>query len=999
MRPHFLALLFLLFASIALSQDDVSTLSAPISGWTLQWPLATDDRSLLGNDYAHYDYVVDDHHHTGVDIAANTGTSVRAAASGFLYLIQGNDTSATCGGGPGTGCQDHGYGTTIILRHVVNGATYYTQYSHLNAVNSNILSACGPVTTAPHRRSCAAAFVAAGDPIATSGGTCYGLSNCTGAHLHFEVKNFGTLGTSGNDAGKFGYTSFHPDNNGYNDPVVNLHNVTAITPVTVTTISSGINLRVGPGGSGSTSYRVFNSLGNAQQYRAIATAPGTSTPSCSDGWYQLQRLDGAYFPDVNRGGSIPDGWACRSLFTGGGGGTPALSLSVTPVDPQTRDWNQAASFSITVRDQNGSPVSGAQVNVNDGLQSFSTTAGNTDSNGFASYASVVPQGKPNGSYTITFTAIKAGYDNSAAVSRTVTVSHATPSLSIAVSPNGPTTADWGSSVNYSITVTDGVNPVSGATVFISDSLLAFSTSAGPTNGNGSASYTTTVPQNKANGDYSITFRAAKSGYNDSSTITRIVSVNHSPTAIANVQVTLDGQSYGGAFQYSLTGPTPHSGTIVPAQHIVQPGTYNASMGNGPSNTTLTSITPSSTQNVGSGGSITFTFNLVRQRGTVEVQATLDSQPWSGALQFYLEGGTTANGTDVPMTYVQAYAGQYTIQHRGGGPANASLTSITPSSLQHLAGNSTIRFMFNFSSIPPPPTTPRRDFNLDARSDVFWRNLGTTENRVWFMNGTAVSEAASTTVPGGWEARASGDFDNDGRGDLFWWNPGTGETSVWLMNGASYAATARTFTVPGGWEPSGSGDFDANGTDDLFWHNAATGETSIWFMSGLVVANAIRSNPGAAGQSPFTFGDFNADGRDDIFWYGANTGQTAVWLMNGAGTPSVFASITVPIAWRPAGAGDFDRDGRADVFWHNASTGQTSVWFMNGGGPSSTVVAPTVPPPWSPASFGDFDADGDSDILWHQGATGETSIWLMSGASYSTAVRSLTLHPNWKPAAP
>jgi murein DD-endopeptidase MepM/ murein hydrolase activator NlpD len=222
---------------------ELATDSTPVAGWSLAWPVAPDDRGLLGNDYGQHNYVVEQKHHTGIDIGVGKGTPVLAAATGYLHLIQGNDT--TCKSG--SGCQDHGYGTTIILRHEVAGATYYTQYSHLSSVTAEMLEKCGAVDTAPFRRQCRAALVESGTVIASSGSTCKGKENCE-PHLHFEVKTFGTLGTQGNDQGEWGYTTAHPDTIGYRDPVVNLHSVTPISP-TVVTAAAGTQLRVGPGGA------------------------------------------------------------------------------------------------------------------------------------------------------------------------------------------------------------------------------------------------------------------------------------------------------------------------------------------------------------------------------------------------------------------------------------------------------------------------------------------------------------------------------------------------------------------------------------------------------------------------------------------------------------------------------------------------------------------------------------------------------------------------------
>ncbi|MGH7687794.1 MAG: M23 family metallopeptidase [Candidatus Dormibacteria bacterium] len=91
------------------------------------------------------------HWHSGIDLAAATGTTVVAAAAGHAHVI----VSAT------------GFGLHVVIDH---GAGLQTLYGHLSAV-----------TTADRDE------VAAGQPIGAVGST----GNSTGPHLHFEVDRNG----------------------------------------------------------------------------------------------------------------------------------------------------------------------------------------------------------------------------------------------------------------------------------------------------------------------------------------------------------------------------------------------------------------------------------------------------------------------------------------------------------------------------------------------------------------------------------------------------------------------------------------------------------------------------------------------------------------------------------------------------------------------------------------------------------------------------------------
>lgn len=83
----------------------------------------------------------------------------------------------------------------------------------------------------------------------------------------------------------------------------------------------------------------------------------------------------------------------------------------------------------------------------------------------------------------------------------------------------------------------------------------------------------------------------------------------------DVKATLDGATWTGAVQYTLNEPTaasPISGTSVPASHSgVSPGSWTcAYISGGPIGASFVNFTPSATQTVSAGGTITFTLNFV-----------------------------------------------------------------------------------------------------------------------------------------------------------------------------------------------------------------------------------------------------------------------------------------------------------------------------------------------------------------------------------------------------
>jgi len=88
-------------------------------------------------------------------------------------------------------------------------------------------------------------------------------------------------------------------------------------------------------------------------------------------------------------------------------------------------------------------------------------------------------------------------------------------------------------------------------------------------------------------------------------------------------------------------------------------------------------------------------------GTIDVDATLDGSPWSGAVDYTLTGPgavapTVINGASVPNSHTDD-AGNWTCAYVSGGPAGANFVGITPSATQELSAGGTIGFTLNFET--------------------------------------------------------------------------------------------------------------------------------------------------------------------------------------------------------------------------------------------------------------------------------------------------------------
>ncbi|MBC8275841.1 MAG: hypothetical protein H8E40_12850 [Chloroflexi bacterium] len=173
-----------------------------------------------------------------------------------------------------------------------------------------------------------------------------------------------------------------------------------------------------------------------------------------------------------------------------------------------------------------------------------------------------------------------------------------------------------------------------------------------------------------------------------------------PSSKGTVQVsaTLDGSPWSGEVNYRVTGPESFSASSAPQSFSDLPAGQYASTykSGGPAGATLASITPSPSQTLGAGDTIYFTLNFHSQStSTITVNATLNGSPWSGPVDYGLSGPFMDSEQSVPKTLSNLPAGTYTLTFHYGGPAGATLASISPSPTQNLPAGGAIVYTLNF----------------------------------------------------------------------------------------------------------------------------------------------------------------------------------------------------------------------------------------------------------------------------------------------------------------
>ncbi|MEQ1693899.1 MAG: M23 family metallopeptidase, partial [Gemmatimonas sp.] len=271
--------------------------------------------------------------HTGFDIRAPGGVAVRAAAPGWLVLVQ-ERTSSLCHAKP---C-DHSLGNVVILGHQTTAGVVYSLYAHLqdNSLDftrlreSSKLSSDCTANEASRRYSClkGSVLVDRGEFIGTVGNTGSRGADPYPTHLHFEIRRFEWLGTTADDSGEYGYTPSSARSYGFADPVEYFHVVSARDAgVSVRPTTADSKLLMGPGALkadiGRNQYRALASSSAADIYTVTGFVDSQSgEPTCANGWYRLERQNnGATFYDVldvsgrYDKGRVKAAWACKDDLT------------------------------------------------------------------------------------------------------------------------------------------------------------------------------------------------------------------------------------------------------------------------------------------------------------------------------------------------------------------------------------------------------------------------------------------------------------------------------------------------------------------------------------------------------------------------------------------------------------------------------------------------------------------------------------------------------------
>ena len=247
-----------------------------------------------------------------------------------------------------------------------------------------------------------------------------------------------------------------------------------------------------------------------------------------------------------------------------------------------------------------------------------------------------------------------------------------------------------------------------------------------------------------------------------------------------------------------------------------------------------------------------------------------------------------------------------------------------------------------------------DINRDGFADAVFFSPSRHRVRIITLDRnvtTAFSRTFNTPdLDSDWRLLGSGDVNEDGRSDLFFRNRHTGENRLYTLSADGRRLRPYTLKkLPVRWEAKGIADINNDGIDDLIFRNRNTGQIRIQLLR----PNGLSSRALYSVKLPLVWTlvgveDFNGDGVADLFYRNRQTGRNRIVLLqrNGTSRRTLYPPRIAP-EWHLVQVTDFNDDMVPDLLYHNRNTGKVRIVFLrNDGTKKSRIDLPPVGSHWS-----------------------------------------------------
>jgi hypothetical protein len=560
-----------------------------------------------------------------------------------------------------------------------------------------------------------------------------------------------------------------------------------------------------------------------------------------------------------------------------------------------------------------------------------------------------------------------------------------------------------------VTVKDGPNPVSGATVTflppsgaatdlapLGSATAVLSSGTVLTDVNGVASVTATA--NSLAGSYQVT--ATSMGVSTTFSLTNLSGATSLITASPTSQSTAVGTAFPSPLQVTLKDPTglPSSGVTVTFTPPPSGASATLSSPTAVTNASgVASVTATANNISGSylvtaaGGGLSTSFSLTNLQNLtvtlssspnpsnlgspVTLMASLSNPAASGRVTFFdgvsVLGVKTASVglASITTSLLSPGAHKLTAYYRDDTTSTTGTSNIVTQTVRAAAGGA----FFSQAAVSATPTSTTvavGDFNGDGKADVAFPTFisGSSAVTVLLGVGDGTFQAAANYVLGtaGATAITAGDFNGDGNTDLA---VATGSASVSILLGNGDGTFRAPVNYAGGSNSVGAmavGDFNGDGRPDIVLAYSASHGVNILYGNGDGSFGPPTAYTTLSG--PLAVADFNGDGKPDLALGNTsilNISSPSIVLGNGDGTTQVPIGISLgsgSVGISSLIAGDFNGDGKVDLAVGGVISGSApSTWILLGNG-DGTFQPPLSYSLGAAVASGDFNGDGFIDLV-------------------------------------